>query len=625
MAKSGGGVQIEKYCKDTQLIDFKRLTYTHADDSRTLVSQYIERQNVVFDELFSPIERGRRDGHVITPCAMEEYDGLRDLVSLQSDTRLKHTLVFCIDEFWGVGENAVRLGANSGASAALAPRWLVDQSGYFTESTCDADGKADEAVDPYHIFQRTEATKKSKRRRRLDCFTSYYEDTVPQWNAEGGGRIDRIPFTWDFGFLLLRRQPWLEALRWDRSAPSFGGFSLRRIWGGIPKVVDSAQTASAGETWTGSRPNWLQFLRACRYVADVQSELTGAPIAAFDVSMRAIESFSCLLLEVWASIIEERSHKDQTLDKFRIQDQFRSAATDEGLVQWVEQYPIELFMAWLLLAETLQVPSFRRKLPEEEHANGSAVPDEFSFVQRPMLQRAIAARHWYVSASEEPFQRTEDPAEHFVVAGLPGRYSVRGDWFLAAAAGSQSRRLAGRATDLLSSRRANIERLQLGLGLPVRDDIAKSDTTRQSSEGLRTGLITTTDRGQRNVLYSEFKSLGAMTSGGAPVFYWLWRSKLRDYDLHARVWRKWQLRVLNNLDDIRIQEGRNWNGFDIYQEFNKTFRRPLSIDQLQKRRSKSAVRLLARDDWKAFIGSCQSLTDLLRNMSSDRSGDDDSG
>ena len=40
MAKSGGGVQIEKYCKDTQLIDFKRLTYTHADDSRTLVSSY---------------------------------------------------------------------------------------------------------------------------------------------------------------------------------------------------------------------------------------------------------------------------------------------------------------------------------------------------------------------------------------------------------------------------------------------------------------------------------------------------------------------------------------------------------------------------------------------------------
>ena len=40
MAKSGGGVQIEKYCKDTQLIDFKRLTYTHADDSRTLVINY---------------------------------------------------------------------------------------------------------------------------------------------------------------------------------------------------------------------------------------------------------------------------------------------------------------------------------------------------------------------------------------------------------------------------------------------------------------------------------------------------------------------------------------------------------------------------------------------------------
>ena len=50
MAKSGGGVQIEKYCKDTQLIDFKRLTYTHADDSRTLVIHYVDLENM--DELY---------------------------------------------------------------------------------------------------------------------------------------------------------------------------------------------------------------------------------------------------------------------------------------------------------------------------------------------------------------------------------------------------------------------------------------------------------------------------------------------------------------------------------------------------------------------------------------------
>ena len=55
MAKSGGGVQIEKYCKDTQLIDFKRLTYTHADDSRTLVVENIDenfgRLTAKLDEL----------------------------------------------------------------------------------------------------------------------------------------------------------------------------------------------------------------------------------------------------------------------------------------------------------------------------------------------------------------------------------------------------------------------------------------------------------------------------------------------------------------------------------------------------------------------------------------------
>src|SRR5205085_11463416 len=72
----------------------------------------------------------------------------------------------------------------------------------------------------------------------------------------------------------------------------------------------------------------------------------------------------------------------------------------------------------------------------------------------------------------------DDPT---VPVGLPGHFSVRGDWFLAVAGGSRSGRLAERALDLLNSRRANYTRLKQGLGLPTRHLF---------SAELRTSLVT---------------------------------------------------------------------------------------------------------------------------------------
>lgn len=90
---------------------------------------------------------------------------------------------------------------------------------------------------------------------------------------------------------------------------------------------------------------------------------------------------------------------------------------------------------------------------------------------------AIASRRWYSTATAPPEaasaspEATEDaaPTEVFVPLALPGRFCVRGDWFLAVARGSCLPRLGERTMDILCSRRANMVRLQLGLGLPVRD------------------------------------------------------------------------------------------------------------------------------------------------------------
>lgn len=93
--------------------------------------------------------------------------------------------------------------------------------------------------------------------------------------------------------------------------------------------------------------------------------------------------------------------------------------------------------------------------------------DPFDFrADRTPVREAIAARHWYKTAcmAASNGEKTGHSSELMVAVRLPGHYSARGDWFLAAAKGSRSARLAERAIDVLSSRRANILRLQRGVG-----------------------------------------------------------------------------------------------------------------------------------------------------------------
>ena len=517
--------------------------------------KYIDEENDLFSELFKP-PSGER---VIGVEKEEEYDDLRDLAVLQGDTRLDHTLVLQVDEFWRAG--SFRLD-----------RSLRDQRAYLLAVT-NRSGQADGTVDPYHVFQPSEPGPdvqsaiaynndrgpfdRSYYFRRYYRDASHFEGPAHSWLTtrknrksfigHNFNRFEAIPFTWDFGFLLLRSRPWLAAmgLQPGNQAAQDRVQRVKRAW----KIVR--------EPPQGKRISWRDFFEACDDVAQLSSQ-GDKKVGAFDVSMLASETFSCLVLEIWAPEIHRRhgqreSHR-QLLEQIRRRhwfDEFSKTPTTRGLIEFVQLFPLELFQSWMLLIEVLDVGSF-------------SGDDDFFPRQRKASTDAVAVRHWYSSASQ--ISRGEGSDEPYVPVGLPGHFSVRGDWFLGVAEGSQSGRLGERALDLLCSRRANVRRLQLGIGLPTRDDFARYGSE-HNHRFLRTSLATTDPDGhQHTVDYEKLKELGKNPS--IPNFHWLFRSGLRDYDSHARIWRKWLFRMLAEFDQLRKTQ--SWlSGFSVYDALAK--------------------------------------------------------
>jgi hypothetical protein len=158
---------------------------------------------------------------------------------------------------------------------------------------------------------------------------------------------------------------------------------------------------------------------------------------------------------------------------------------------------------------------------------------------------------------------------------------VRGDWFLAVSKNSRSLRLAHRAIDLVSSRRANISRLQLGLGLPTRDMIPPAAFDR-----LRTRLFKPGINGERRtVSYEDLLYIGA---GKATGLRWFWRSGLKDYDRHAKIFQKWLYRLLILFGQLKLASDPGWvDSFDFVSQLNSIVDEPVERAKFFKREWKS--------------------------------------
>ena len=180
---------------------------------------------------------------------------------------------------------------------------------------------------------------------------------------------------------------------------------------------------------------------------------------------------------------------------------------------------------------------------------------------------------------------------------------MRGDWFLAVSRNSRSLQLAHRAIDVLSTRRANFNRMQMGVGLPARDirpmEVGVSLYEPNPSEvyaGTRTCMFKPGADGERHsVSYADLLYIGADMQ--ASTLNWLWRSRLNNYDRHTRIFQQWLSRMMVLMNQLKVSEGRGWvDSFEVVRQLNsfgqkdgkkrKEFlqKRPLnSMDEFQKR------------------------------------------
>ena len=553
------------------------------------VSRYIAMEEKILKEIFTPVSRNGSEPHVIVPAELQEYEPLRDACHIQRDTKLDHTTILQVNEFWWLRRPKQR------RAGAFRSQWNYLNS---VTATYRSNGFCSEpAADPFWVFQpkpseESEAAAIKQNGTNPAAFADKLEKRKSDFinddcgyglnNIQGteSDYVDRVPYTWDFGFLLCNGKAWDEACEVDaakhRNPTSGNGKSVAEVWRSVRKATDEEDSQPV---------SWREFLSASKIVAEFQAFKTSTKATAFDFTMLIPESFSCLILEMWLSEIYDslRKYEGQEAAKQNIKienlkelgrrrwySDIASPVTllnllgkEQGKLQdiltrrtgnrQVQCFSLELYKVWLLLTEVL---NFEDLVDSSSHLN-------FEFKSKDVSTNAVSARHWYKTGSAFMDSLTPEQVEYnWIPARLPGHFSVRADWFLAVAGGSRSSRLADHALDLLSSQRANVTRLQEGIGLPTRRLFNPDD----KHSHLRTRLVSA-PKGEalKNVEYDSLRRIGAQIDHNNDDFFWLWRSGIWAYNRHSRVWHKWLNRALLWWHARHQRYGSSWaNGFEVY-------------------------------------------------------------
>jgi hypothetical protein len=610
------------------------------------VRKYIDAEEIFLRNVFTPVppDDSSKESVVIKKTETADYLALRDSCHLQRDTRTDHTTILQVDEFWWLRKPHQR------RAGAFRQQWDYLNAVTTTPKENQKEKEkparkgpnqknqkyvytSDPVTDPFGVFQPPPFANKdneAREKRRLNFFdddcgyefleirerqkqkqerhnqnkNSYDEDTHTEEEIREESYIDRIPFTWDFGFLLCNEKAWREA--GELEIPHYTSEKKDRVKDIWDRLVKANRTTQSGALAV----SWREFLAASKVVANVQSYRTSTSASTFDFTMLTPESFSCLILEMWCSevfdclteyktgrkgeraesrlkgMLDRVGRRAWSFDLSIVQPRTlldalqheRGRSLEEILIQRrkshrVRGFSLELYKVWLLLLESLTLTDL---VDTSSHFH-------WNFKSKDVSVNAVSARHWYKTASSFMDSLSPEQLESsWLPVRLPGHFSVRADWFLAVAGGSRSNRLADHALDLLSSQRSNVTRLQQGVGLPTRDLFFKqflngNESNRESFK-LRTHLISANEENSlTNVLYDELQKVGA--GRGDPQFHWLWRSRISAYNRQSRIWHKWLNRCVLWWNSWRQRYGSNWTeGFKVYDivkdaEFNSPKRR----------------------------------------------------
>lgn len=614
--------------------------------------EYIESEKALFSRLFSA---ANSTTSVIQVQKLQDYDGLRDFCHLPIDTRLPFTLVFMVDGYWAMGQNGALRNQTEYLFSELDQNW-GDVFGLFRTTAQQKSW----AIGPFKcradfFVQKADPTAFRKE--------FYYRSRIPKNDSV----IDRVPFMWDFGFLLCNEQEWFNAL--DIKLPIIEK-KVRDIWEAMVRLyalststapqqgdVDIVRSSGLERTRIGSVSgfeivSWREFLEACTVVAKAEERRSGHRVPAFDLAGSSFDSLLCWIFEIWFSEIlsdafrlenwakkysgkhpglaanasdwattakrtiglfskaeyrrehgnsganavgKDEKHFQELLEhdsSTSLADLYESLTQkplhpiDDGadadekdfcrfvqLQTWIKGYSLQLYKMWLLLLEVVEFTEYYA--PER--------PFELKASHEPPTG-TVAARHWYKTACATLAGDKKSPEAHVartrIPVRMPGYFSMRGDWFLAVAKGSRSSKLADRALDMLTSRRANYTRLSLGLGLPTRD-IMQGENVKH----IRTRLSVISHDTPFNVTYGDLLQLSGdygyeynREETGSPrisfypnQFFWLFRTGFKDFDRQAITIRKWVFRLFNWTVRYRHESRSDWHehgGFYAHDQIN---------------------------------------------------------
>ena len=577
------------------------------------LSSYVTEMNALLGDLFVPVfpNNGQAPSKLVVGVGPYQYAYLHDLCNLQGQRVLDHTLILQVDEFWTLqGDPTRRLGDRSDSHHPLR-----DEREYLSTDL--------DTNEPRQLFKGLQATDWSGTLAgpsRRNYRASYFDlpDCPIEKNGEVVQGIDRVPFMWEFGFLLCRRDAWNAAkddpIPIDVSPPSDQPLTVSSVQQRLPHTFGTSETPNIGSSegppvkGGTSRASWREFLGACDTVSK-RLRSKNEQVSAFDISTISGESFCCLVLEIWASEIFDRLAKDSVKAGEFTNDISRKlwSASEEnaqGLLEWlkVDAYKIDLYMSWLLVENVLPMGDLAK----------SGTP--LTFAERLASPKAVASRQWYKTACELLTQRQSQ--EPMIAVGLPGHFSTRGDWFLAVARGSKSELLADRVLDIFSSRRNNFTRLYSGLGLPIRK-LGEEEEKR----AFLTALTWNDKEGNpQTVRYADLVALGGTSSklsagsqepkSSADGFYWLWRSALRGYHRQSRVFQRWNTHIVLMWNDLKVRASLWQEGFYVYDQLKKN--RPTTREEM-KTSMENILKGEKVNSWTLFLQRSELLIALLEH------------
>ena len=496
-----------------------------------------------------PAQNDRGAGRSTTTQVMieppEHYESLRDFSELQGVARFPYTIVLQVDEYWAKS-HSLQLRAQQDYLNARTAEIKTVEKAEPTRIVYLVD-------DPFQLFQpssddveRLRLTRpeefdvnsnpgKTVGFRRCDTFSTVGY-SVSQLLRNQRDSVVKVPYSWDFGFLMLSNRAWTLG-----SSGTAG--KNRKERSRLKDLLGKFQVIGQTSAGVGDSPmSWREFAEFCNSAAGLWNnrnrwKKNSESWIPFDVAPELQETVSSLFLEILVSEIELRpvnrharlcefsTGRNSTLQLENVLPPSRhepEGCWDVGEI--IRCFSQEAAAALILLSILL---------PE------SRFDDDNTIKPRDADKKAVAVRAWYSAARS--IQTSGVGVDSYGPAQLPGTRSVRGDWFLAIARGSRSIQMGERAIDLLNSRRANIVRLQTGIGLPVRNAHNKD------SPELWTNLTHDPDSSQKGqrISYAELLELGAAeqppTSQGLT---WLWRSRIKRYDRHARLLRRWLCSML---------------------------------------------------------------------------------